>query len=397
MAFTAKNRVKTTTSTTGTGTITLGSAASGFQAFSAIGDGNQTYYTIVDGTAWEVGYGTYTASGTTLTRTLISSSTGSLLNLSGSATVFCDLPAEKAIYLQPNNDLFTTSRTVIGSSGSLVTPLTVSGAIAQTNPYFRIVDSGGTPAFEFKGNGCFNIGNTTIDSLLGRQLNINAAHPGISIFENDLGADSGGWDLSSVAGLFSFRCFNDAANAASNIFTVSRSGGYIPATMRIYPNLQLDQQLSVINTNSGNINVIFKQASGQLVDIFRCTDYNNNVLARVTVSGAVSAKSLRYETYVDNGNGGAAKTIEWQASNIQKLTLTSGTCALTFNAPNGPSKLLLGVIQGNNPSGLITWPAAVKWPQGIAATLTTTPSGVDFVNFFYDGTNYYAIETLDMR
>jgi hypothetical protein len=60
MALVFKDRVKETTTTTGTGTITLAGAVSGFQAFSEIGDGNTTYYTIVSGTDWEVGIGTYT-------------------------------------------------------------------------------------------------------------------------------------------------------------------------------------------------------------------------------------------------------------------------------------------------------------------------------------------------
>ena len=99
MALVLKDRVQETTTTTGTGTLTLGGAVTGYQSFSAIGNGNTTYYTIYGSgsTEWEVGIGTYTASGTTLSRTtvLASSNGGSLVNFSaGTKDVFVSSSGE---------------------------------------------------------------------------------------------------------------------------------------------------------------------------------------------------------------------------------------------------------------------------------------------------------------
>lgn len=90
MTLLHKTRVKYTTSTTGTGTITLGSAATQYQALAAGDNAKIIHYMIEDGggTDWEEGWGVYTHSGTTLTRNLVSSSSGSLIDLSDTSTVF---------------------------------------------------------------------------------------------------------------------------------------------------------------------------------------------------------------------------------------------------------------------------------------------------------------------
>lgn len=102
MPLVVADRVKETSTTAGTGTLTLAGAVAGFQSFAAIGNGNQTYYTIVDSSAntWEVGIGTYTSSGTTLSRdTVLASSSGtSKIDFSAaSKDVFVTYPASPSI------------------------------------------------------------------------------------------------------------------------------------------------------------------------------------------------------------------------------------------------------------------------------------------------------------
>ena len=96
MAITLGNRIRVSTSTTGTGSITLGSAETGFQTFAAggISDGDEVRFVITEGSAFEISKGTYTHSGTVLSRTLLESTTGALLNLQGNAKVFVTAAAE---------------------------------------------------------------------------------------------------------------------------------------------------------------------------------------------------------------------------------------------------------------------------------------------------------------
>jgi len=119
------NRAKMNTATTGTGgTITLGSAESGYQSFADAGvtDGQVVRYVIEDGTDWEIGSGTYTASGTTLSRTVSeSSNAGSAINLSGSAVVYVSATAEDIPVVTgvQTRDVFTatSSQTTFTTSG----------------------------------------------------------------------------------------------------------------------------------------------------------------------------------------------------------------------------------------------------------------------------------------
>ena len=125
MAFKTNDRVKETSTTTGTGSVTLAGAATGFITFNAgIGDTNTTYYTIVGedvSSEWEVGIGTYTNSGTTLSRdTVIGSSNGGAKTdfSAGTKIVFVSLPAEKATMKDNSGDLVYGDGTAVDVGAS---------------------------------------------------------------------------------------------------------------------------------------------------------------------------------------------------------------------------------------------------------------------------------------
>lgn len=148
MALVLADRVKETTTTTGTGTVTLAGAATGFQSFSVVGNGNTTYYCIAgQGTSeWEVGVGTYTSSGTTLSRDTVfsSSNSGSKVNFSaGTKDVFVTGPAETYVQglgggtgVQPivlNGTTVSVSGTIAtGTNGYSVGPIALASGVSVT-------------------------------------------------------------------------------------------------------------------------------------------------------------------------------------------------------------------------------------------------------------------------
>jgi hypothetical protein len=138
MALVLADRGKDTTTTTGTGTITLNGAATGFQSFAAVGNANTTYYTITAqiGTEWEVGIGTYTSSSTTLSRSAVLSSSngGSLVNFSaGTKDVFVTYPSSRSVYADGTALIATNSSVLpIASGGTGLTAGTSGGVLAYT-------------------------------------------------------------------------------------------------------------------------------------------------------------------------------------------------------------------------------------------------------------------------
>jgi hypothetical protein len=134
MSLILGDRIRQTSTTTGSGTLTLDGSVTGFQSFSAIGDGNTTYYTIALDSQWEVGIGTYLA-GTLSRDTVISSSTGSKIVFgAGAKDVFVSYPAEKSVNQDANNRVLIPYTSGVTNTGSLnvgnATSHTDSGVIA---------------------------------------------------------------------------------------------------------------------------------------------------------------------------------------------------------------------------------------------------------------------------
>ena len=145
MALAIKDRVKETTTTTGTGTYTLGGAVTGFETFTTnLSNADTTYYACTDNTNFEVGIGTFTSSGTTLARTTIlaSSNSNSAVNWSsGTRTIFMTYPADKAVFKDASDNI---NGTFVGNITGNVTGNTSGTAATVTTAAQSNITSLGT-------------------------------------------------------------------------------------------------------------------------------------------------------------------------------------------------------------------------------------------------------------
>ena len=125
MALVLKDRVKETTTTTGTGSFSLAGAVTGYDSFGQIGTGNTTYYAVYldGGSEWEVGIGTYTAPSTLSRDTILASSaSGAKVTFSaGQKTIWCDYPAGKAVYTDASGSISEPIVNISGITGHINT------------------------------------------------------------------------------------------------------------------------------------------------------------------------------------------------------------------------------------------------------------------------------------
>jgi len=215
MALVINDRVKETTTTTGTGAVSLAGAVTGFEAFSAgVGNSNTTYYTIAHQTAneWEVGLGTLDGDSSDLTRTTVISSSNSDSAVdfaAGTKDVFCTVPASKLLVEDANNDItigrnltVTGDLTISGDDLTMATNTSGAALIGDGTNFNPVAISGditiGTTGTAAIGSGVIVNADVNSSAAIAMSKTAFTAGTGVSLSTNTLNVDAAQTGITSI-------------------------------------------------------------------------------------------------------------------------------------------------------------------------------------------------------
>ena len=412
MAFVVKDRVKETTTTTGTGTITLAGAATGFQSFSVIGNSNTTFYCITDGTNFEIGTGTYTSSGTTLSRDTVheSSNSGSKVDFgAGTKDVFCTLAAEKALLIPSSGDLTVDAPAdiILDADGAdvLLKDAGTQYAALTNSSGNLILKSGSTTAITFSGANATFAGTVTIGSaeiseaeleildgatVTTAELNIldgvtsTASElnilDGVTSTATELNVMDGDTSASSTTVADADRVvFNDAGTMKQ--VAVTDLAAYFDDEITAMPNLVSVGTLTALTVDDVAVDGKAITMTGSSSDTAIITVGTNGTLSIVTTDDAAAAANIQITA--DGTAELAGTTVTLDSSGGITLDADGGT--ITF-ADAGSS---LGTITSSGYSGT----------AAVATTVTVSDStaNTNFPVVFHDESNALLDDTGALR
>ena len=329
MALVLKDRVKETPTTIGTGTYTLAGAVTGFEAFSSVGDGNTTYYACTAGTDFEVGIGTYTLSGTTLSRSdanvLQSSISDNRVDWgAGTKTIFCAQPADKAVFLDASGDV--TLPGGVTATGEI----TSLNAVSNNSNGIRTVmgNDGGSGIIGTSTNHAFKVTTNGADRMTVTASGIDVT--GTVTFDG--GTTSANLD------------FGDSVQArfgASQDLIIHHNGNH--SFIREAGTGDLRIQATNLTLESGNGELFVDTTVDGAVEL-----YHDNSKKLETASGGISVTGEVAATSLDiSGDVDVDGTLEADAMTLNGTAITTTATLSTGISNNNVPKFTSGVADND--------------------------------------------------